>query len=180
MVVFHPNTISFIKSLAQIKCLRNSLQRILEEQMVDKIIWFWPNIDAGSDTLHVILRELSNSKHHRFSLVKNMMPDHYQALLKDASILVGNSSSFVRDSSFTGVPVLLVGDRQKGREVSSNTMQIDSFDEEIIIENIRQILSSDRGHPSYLYGTGDASSKILELIYSLDPPVQKTFFSKES
>ena len=57
-------------------------------------------------------------------------------------------------------------------------MQIDSFDEEIIIENIRQILSSDRGHPSYLYGTGDASSKILELIYSLDPPVQKTFFQR--
>ena len=32
VVALHPNTSSFRKSRAQIKCLRNSLQRILEEQ----------------------------------------------------------------------------------------------------------------------------------------------------
>ncbi len=42
----------------------------------------------------------------------NLAPEHYLKVLANAACAVGNSSSFVRDASFFGTPVVLVGNRQ--------------------------------------------------------------------
>lgn len=42
-------------------------------------------------------------------------PDAYLGLLKHAHILIGNSSSFLKEASVYGTPTILVGGRQNGR-----------------------------------------------------------------
>ena len=49
----------------------------------------------------------------------NLTPENYLKVLANAACAVGNSSSFVRDAGYFGTPVVLVGNRQEGRETTS-------------------------------------------------------------
>ena len=49
--------------------------------------------------------------------VKHLDHQHFQKLLKFCTVAIGNSSSFIRDSSFSGTPVVLIGNRQTGESV---------------------------------------------------------------
>ena len=95
-------------------------------------------------------------------------------MLNDAVLLIGNSSSFVRDASFMGTPVILYGDRQNGREISHNVRRM-NVETDSIVEAGRQMLSIGEKKPSSLYGDGTASRKICKLLVNSKPNVQKQF-----
>jgi UDP-hydrolysing UDP-N-acetyl-D-glucosamine 2-epimerase len=176
VVAFHPNTVS-------IETLNDSLNKIvigvntaLEKKLLDKVIWLWPNIDAGSDQIHVQLRKLAVDNNYKIKFIKSFEPLEYQSIIKNAAILIGNSSSFVRDSSFTGTKVLLLGDRQLAREFSSNVTLLSMFDENSILAAMKNIMNNKVKQPSYLYGNGNSSKEIVDIIARSRPPLQKTFF----
>ena len=83
--------------------------------MKTNFIWTLPNSDAGSA---IILEEVEKSKTSQGSskcdIIKNVPPNEYIELI-DCSLTCVNSSSFIRDASFIGTPVTLVGNRQADR-----------------------------------------------------------------
>lgn len=168
LVVFHPVTTEFgheAEPAAEI------LHALTELKM--PTLWLWPNIDAGSDHISKILRTFREQ--HRdlpLRLVKNYSPEVYARILKRASVAVGNSSSFVRDSGFYGTPVVLVGARQSGREFSENVVPCEP-DRDAVRQTVEQQLEHGRYAPSTLYGRGDASAQIAEQLATLNPYVQK-------
>ena len=136
-------------------------------------IWIWPNIDAGSDDISKALRRFR--EHHDnnwLHLVKNLEPVIFQKCLKRTACAVGNSSSFIRDSTFSGTPVVLIGDRQTGREVGPNLVACSPARSEIT-DCIRKQLAHGRFPPSDLYGSGEASSQIAGILASFVPYRQK-------
>ena len=48
----------------------------------------------------------------------------HSKVLKDV-VVQYNSSSFVRDTTFSGTPVVLIGERQTGREYGKNLIKSD-------------------------------------------------------
>jgi UDP-hydrolysing UDP-N-acetyl-D-glucosamine 2-epimerase len=168
LVAFHPVTTEY--GLEKDETF--NLLRALSDFAVPTV-WLWPNIDAGSD--HVskairIYRETQSASWLR--LIKNFPPDIYLKVLAGATCAIGNSSSFVRDSSFFGTPVVLVGDRQRGREIADNVLPVHPIHAEITAA-IRKQLDHGRYAPSHLYGDGDASRRIAEHLAQLDIYVQK-------
>lgn len=140
-------------------------------------LWLWPNIDAGSDHVSSAIRSYRerNNERHKASwlrLVKNYPPDVYQKLLANAACVVGNSSSFIRDSGFFGTPVVLVGKRQVGREVAENVAYTD-YAKDSIVATIRKQLEHGRYVPSTLYGDGHASERIADKLATVPLYVQK-------
>lgn len=176
VVVFHPNTVNIETLNTSINKIVNGVNTALEKKLLDKVIWLWPNIDAGSDQIHVELRKLAIENYYKIKFVKSFEPLEYQSIIKNAKILIGNSSSFVRDSSFTGTKVLLLGDRQLAREFSNNVTLLSKFDEHSILAKIKTIINNEVKQPSYLYGNGNASKEIVDIIARSRPPLQKTFF----
>mgnify|MGYP001255641399 CR=1 FL=1 len=124
------------------------------------IVWLKPNADPGANK---ILHKLNNVKN--IHLITNVLPNKFQVLLKNCSVALGNSSSFVRDSSFSGTPVILLGKRQKNREVSENVLTIENPNQENIRYAIKTQLKKIRYNPSKIYGDGNASSLILDSTY---------------
>jgi UDP-N-acetylglucosamine 2-epimerase len=107
-------------------------------------LWFWPNVDAGSDGTSKgirTFRELHRPQNIRF--FKNMAPEDFLRLLCNSRMLVGNSSVGIRECSFLGVPVVNVGSRQAGRERGGNVHDTDYVREDILAA-MRRILSSLR------------------------------------
>ena len=102
----------------------------------------------------------------------NMKPEDYLKVLANTACAVGNSSSFVRDSSHFGTPVVLVGGRQEGREVDQNVRFASPVAGEIESAILAQ-LARGRYPAGSLYGDGHASERIAEAVVRLKPYVQK-------
>lgn len=133
----------------------------------------WPNIDAGADHISKairIFRDRCDKGWIRF--MSNIPPEAYQAVLSGAACAVGNSSSFVRYASYFGTPVVLVGNRQEGRETDEHVVPVEPLADRIE-QSIREQLAHGRYPPSTLYGDGRVSERIAERLAALAFYTQK-------
>lgn len=168
LVIFHPVT-----TKGGMRVEADALLEALHE-LETPTIWLWPNIDAGADRISTAIRAFREKNDSSWLyLAKHFEPEVFQKLLKKAACAIGNSSSFIRDTTFTGTPVVLVGDRQVGRERGENILESD-LTKENLIAGIRYQVDHGRYEVSDLYGSGDAALKIVEILKSEKPEIQKT------
>lgn len=164
LVVQHPVTTSYGQGLFQINQTLESLRQFSD---IQKVV-LWPNIDAGSDDVSKGIRVFrEQGKDDNFRFFKNFSAEDYGRILANAKCCVGNSSSFIREASFLGIPAVIIGDRQIGREHGINVVHA-TYD----INDIKEKVSSQLEHGAYerdtLFGSGDAGVKIAAEIAGLD------------
>ena len=129
LVVNHPlSTESKKYNNERIKSLIKSLAKI----NMHKII-FWPNADTNSNVIAQQMRIFrEGGKDKDFTYIINTTPEQYALLMYNASCLVGNSSSFIREGSHLGIPAVILGDRQRKREVGRNVVFTNYQDQNIL------------------------------------------------
>lgn len=168
LVLFHPTTTEFGGERAQMESLLEGLAGLNTQTLL-----LWPNIDAGSDHVSKAIRSFrEHRKPDWLRTVINLPPEEYLRVLANAACAVGNSSSFVRDASYFGTPVVLVGRRQDGRETDKHVTRVAPVKSEVEAA-IRAQLANGRYAPSSLYGDGHVSERIAHGLATLEPYVQK-------
>ncbi len=168
LLVFHPTTTEFGDEHGQ-------MQQVLEalDEIRTPTLFLWPNIDAGSDHISKAVRIFRDHMRQPWlRTVTNLTPEIYLKVLAGASCAIGNSSSFVRDSSFFATPVVLVGNRQNGREIADNVMRVSASRGEIATA-VRQQVVHGPYPPSRLYGAGGVSSQLAAKLALIEPYLQK-------
>ena len=136
-------------------------------------LWFWPNVDAGSDGTSKgirVFRELEPVPNIHF--FKNMAPEDFLRLVYSSSCIVGNSSVAIRECAFLGVPAVNIGTRQAGREHACNVVDVD-YDRIAIVEAVNYHLNNGRPPSETLYGDGKAGPRIAQLLVQLSLRVEK-------
>ncbi len=169
LVIFHPVTTEFGIETKQADEILAALA-----ELKHPTVWLWPNIDAGADNISKTLRRY-REKHpdnEWLHLIKNLEPEVFQKALKKTVCAIGNSSSFIRDTTFSGTPVVLVGDRQEGREVAENVVPVECK-RTSIVNAIRDHEAKGRYAPSTLYGNGTAARQIAGKLAEVELYVQK-------
>jgi UDP-N-acetylglucosamine 2-epimerase len=168
LVIFHPTTTEYGGEHAQMRELLLALEAVRMPTLL-----LWPNIDAGSDQISKAIRVFRDQAAPDWlRTVTNLKPDDYLQVLASAACAIGNSSSFVRDASYFGTPVVLVGDRQEGRETDVHVRRVRP-DSTAIARAIRQQHRHGRYAPSTLYGDGHVSERIAEALVRVTPYRQK-------
>ena len=168
LVVFHPTTTSYGGEREQVDEILEALARLQTQT-----IMLWPNIDAGADHISKAIRMFRDRVGPAWMrTVTNLSPEHYLELLARVSCAVGNSSSFVRDAGFFGTPVVLVGDRQEGRETDEHAMRVAPVASQIFAA-IRKQLKHGPYESSTLYGDGLVAERIADGLVQLRPYIQK-------
>jgi UDP-hydrolysing UDP-N-acetyl-D-glucosamine 2-epimerase len=136
-------------------------------------LWFWPNVDAGSDGTSQALRAFrENVAPKNVHFFKNMEPMDFLRLIYNSSCLVGNSSVGIRESSFLGVPVVNIGSRQAGRERGANVVDV-GYDRAAIASAMQQQMSHGRYACDTVYGDGDAGKRIADLLAEVPLRIEK-------
>lgn len=136
-------------------------------------LWFWPNVDAGSDgTSNGIraFREFEEPKNIHF--FKNMAPEDFLHLVYNARCVVGNSSMGIRECAFLGVPAINIGSRQAGRERGSNVVDV-GYDRAEIAAAVEAQSTADRTVRDGIYGDGTAGTRITGLLAHVELGVEK-------
>ncbi len=168
LVIYHPTTTTFGGEQRQMEALLESLASVAMPTIL-----LWPNIDAGSDRISKTIRVFREKTAPTWlRTLINLEPENYLQVLAGAACAVGNSSSFVRDASFFGTPVVLVGDRQRGREIDEHVTPVPPVASEIL-DAIHLQLEHGRYASSTLYGDGWTSQAICEGLVRLTPYIQK-------
>jgi len=160
--IYHPVTMlsNTVEEAAEVfDTLRN-----LDQQLV----FVYPNADAGSRELIRIAVDLV-SEHQNARVLVNLEHRGYLSLLKNAGVLVGNSSSGIIESTSLGIPVVNIGIRQRGREHACNVFDVPAK-RRFIQAAIRRALAPDfRKSVQGLenpYGSGRAAQIIGKVLAS--------------
>ena len=131
------------------------------------LVVFWPGQDAGADWGAKALR-LFRDQHQHVALrfVRHVPAPIFLRLLTQAAVLIGNSSAGIREGSYLGLPVVNIGNRQKGRERAGNVIDVE-YDE----RSIRAAMQTQIHHLSYpasqLYGDGECGPRIAGILTAL-------------
>lgn len=136
-------------------------------------LWFWPNVDAGSDGTSGGLRAFRESaKPRQMHFFKNMEGTDFLRLLCNSKCLIGNSSVGVRECSYLGVPVVNIGTRQQGRDRGINVIDVD-YDRKAIKTAVEKHLTVGPYPSDPLYGDGHAGERIAELLANEPLSIEK-------
>jgi UDP-hydrolysing UDP-N-acetyl-D-glucosamine 2-epimerase len=141
-------------------------------------VWFWPNVDAGTDEMAERLRHFREHLEPgtaRIRFITNVPADEFVALLKQSACLVGNSSAGIKECSYLGTPVVNIGARQEGRLHAGNVAHV-PYDAAAIREAIAAQVAHGRYAPSLIYYRPDTSQRIAELLAGTELYTQKRFF----
>lgn len=168
LAVFHPTTTEYGGERAQVDALLGALDEVNRQTLL-----LWPNIDAGSDHIAKAIRVFrTQARRPWLRTVTNLTPEDYLRVLSRTACAVGNSSSFVRDASFFGTPVVLVGNRQDGRERGEHVVAV-APSREAIAKAVNAQLEHGRYPPCNLYGDGQVSTRIAAALANVDLFTQK-------
>ena len=136
-------------------------------------LWFWPNVDAGSDgTSNGIRAYREKGLATNLHFFKNMTPTDFLRLIERSLCLVGNSSVGIREASFLGVPVVNIGSRQNGREHGKNTLGVD-YEQKQISEAIQKQIAHGQYPKDALYGDGNAGARIAKVLLEAPLKIEK-------
>lgn len=124
-----------------------------------------PGLDRGREAVLARIDQAVQEFPHLVA-VASLGPD-YLSVLAAADVVVGNSSSGVIEAASFGVPVVDVGDRQRGREDSANVVHVAEH-RNVIAAAIRQCLEPafrDQARAALNpYGDGHAAARIVDVV----------------
>jgi len=139
----------------------------------------YPNSDLGYKQIVRGIEESAGSAN--FSVLENVERDAYLALLANCSVLVGNSSSGILEAPSFRVPVVNIGNRQRGRPQAENLLNC-GYDAGAIAQAIHTALhdSTFRARCAEAvnpYGDGQSGPRICKVLR--DTPLDRCLIDKE-
>lgn len=127
-------------------------------------LWFWPNVDAGSDGVSKgirAFREMESPDNIHF--FKDIPPLDFLRMINRSRCIIGNSSVAIRECSYLGVPAVNIGSREAGRERGPNVIDVD-YDRNAIKAAISKNINGQRPPKVNLYGDGHAGERIANVL----------------
>jgi UDP-hydrolysing UDP-N-acetyl-D-glucosamine 2-epimerase len=136
-------------------------------------LWFWPNVDAGSDGTSKGIRAFRETHDlPRIHFFKNLPPEDFLRLLNESLCIVGNSSVGIRECSHMGVPTINIGSRQQGRERGANTLDV-PYERSAILSAIQRAVKEGCRKSDPLYGDGESGARIADLLAEVKFSIEK-------
>lgn len=126
----------------------------------------YPNNDLGTEIILDKISELNGMIH--FKVFPSIRFEYFLTLLKNCSMIIGNSSAGIRESGVYGVPAIDIGTRQDGRydiRILKNIQHVE--------ENRKAILEAIQKAPNYRmqcqnFGKGNSTEQFLEILQEKD------------
>lgn len=157
IVIFHPVTSEQDTIGAQAQSLFGAL-----EASGKCFVVIAPNNDPGTQDIFAVLEKLPPE---RFRLIPSMRFNYFSELMKNAAVMVGNSSAGVREAPFLGLPSLDVGTRQNQRASGPSIVSAVAFDQ-VLISHFLSTAWSQRAASSAAFGQGRSSEQFVGVLQS--------------
>jgi UDP-hydrolysing UDP-N-acetyl-D-glucosamine 2-epimerase len=159
LVTYHPVTLEYEDTRSQIE----NLLKAIEETGLP-VLFTAPNADTASRTIRASIESYVAS-HSDAWFIENLGTQNYFSVMAIADVMIGNSSSGLVEAPTFKLPVVNIGNRQKGRSRGANV--IDAGYEPAAIGNAIRAALTPAFRESLRnlvnpYGTGNAAAIVVE------------------
>ena len=147
---------------------------IMESLLHTELFYFvnYPNSDPGSSAIRKVINDFCAKYPDRFLKFKNLDRATYVNLLRHASVLIGNSSSGLLEAPSLSLPVVNVGNRQRGRVHGENVIFVDHDHSQILAAidkclndiNFRNQVKLGKNP----YGDGQSAKRVIKVLKTLE------------
>lgn len=135
VVLFHPETLTTVSTLTQVKELLSAVAQYPEYGF----IFLGSNADTHADIIRQNIQTFVR-EHSNCAYFENLHTDAYHYLLHHSLSLIGNSSSGIIEAPSLNVYTINIGDRQAGRVRGESVMDV-RCDKNEICEAINKVLN---------------------------------------
>ena len=165
LVIYHPVLVENERAKKQFEEILGSINKF---ENYNKVI-IYPNIDVGNSKIIDSIEKINKQKD--FYAFKNFNRDEFITLLSNASVLIGNSSCGILEASTFKLPVVNIGNRQRGRLQSSNIVNVKNSQKKIT-SAINYIINNKKFFKKLKncknpYGDGKSSLKIIKILKNI-------------
>jgi GDP/UDP-N,N'-diacetylbacillosamine 2-epimerase (hydrolysing) len=144
--------------------MRQTLEAVADLGL--KTVLSYPNTDAGGQQMIRAIREFESMPN--LYTAKNIPRLEFVNLFRRASCLLGNSSAGILEAPLLKLPVVNVGNRQKGRLHAENVTFVPHDREAIALAVRRAVFDAEYrasvAQCSNPYGDGQSAKKIAEIL----------------
>lgn len=169
IVIFHPVT-------SEVDTIRDQVQSVFSalKESGKYFVVIMPNNDPGSKE---IIEEIERLPRNQFRVLPSMRFHYFSELLRNAKLMLGNSSSGVREAPYLGIPSMTLGTRQANRSTAKSVFTACCFDRDAISSFIAGEWGKRYARDNS-FGEGLATKKFRELLLAphfWERPRQKYF-----
>ncbi len=184
LVIFHPETLATIEPRRQVETLLDGIERGLARSVDGavspeahdanrrgatarvNILIIEPNADVGREIVAERLRGFA-ARHENARVVPALAAGVFRSAMARAAVMIGNSSAGIIEAPFYDLPVINIGNRQKGRLRTGRIIDT-GYDSEAIAQALRQALGgSPQRMPRRNEDRATASRQILAALSRL-------------
>ena len=160
LFTFHSETKKSVEY--NLEVVRNCFD-ILEKFDDLQVIATYSNADYGGRQINEYLEERASGRKGNIIVIPSLGNLRYLSIMKQVKMIVGNSSSGIIEAPYLGVPVVNIGDRQKGRHMCDNIFQTDA-DPVSIDKAINQALTAGIYTPDGYWGDGHTAERVISIM----------------
>lgn len=173
LVGFHPETLS----KQSVKEQFEELLKAIDKQNDSFFIFTKANADTNGRIINQMMERYVQENPDRAVLFTSLGSLRYLSIMRQATAVVGNSSSGILEAPLAKTATINIGDRQKGRIMPESIINCSVDQEEIekafdIVKSteFRDIVNSVINP----YGNGDASGQIVDVLKKTDFSLLRT------
>lgn len=171
LITFHPETLSGATVEEQAHQFIAALEQLDDSHTM---IITMPNADPENGKIRDVLERFASNRDHVY-LFESLGYLRYFSLLKNADMVIGNSSSGLYEAPSFKIPTVNIGDRQKGRIMAASVVNTPCFTNEIL-HAIREAKTLDCQNVENPYGKGGSAKQIIDIILATKPDIRKRFY----
>jgi len=175
LVTLHPTTLN--SKVQEEKNCREFFEVLREHKNVNIVITY-PNSDNNWDIIYSEIEKIKQLDNVR--IFDNLGSVRYLSLMKECSVVLGNSSSGIVEAPFLKIPSIDYGDRQKGRIKANSVICVEPRSPELQ-KAIRKALNDKKflksvSETKSIYGEGETSKEIVNVLESI--PIDQKLIRK--
>lgn len=165
LITYHPVTLDMENLETEVDNLIKAISKFDANY-----VFTYPNADFGSKVIIDKINEFVKNNNNAY-LFYSLGQKRYLNFLKYSDIMIGNSSSGIIESPIFKIPVVNIGDRQKGRIRNINIVDT-GYSEEEIYSAIYKVLYDESfkenlKNTKNIYGDGTTSIKIINVLKNI-------------
>lgn len=158
VITYHPVTLEFSTAQRQ---MENILAALRGRDLT--LVFTYANADTGGRIINRMIEDFVKKEPLAW-VFRNLGQRRYLGLLRIADVMVGNSSSGIIEASLLKLPVVNIGDRQRGRIRAAHVIDCGAEEQEIAQALDRALSRKFKDSLKDLvspYGSGGVSSQIV-------------------
>ena len=161
LITYHPVTLDLDATSKEIAALFSVIKDIGLS-----CVFTAANADTAGRALNAKIEDFVEQTPGQM-LIGHMGARGYYSAMEHAAMMIGNSSSGILEAASFGLPVINIGDRQKGRETSPNVIQAVGTTSDLKSAITRALSSEFKAicaAKENFYGDGHAAEKIVTAV----------------